>query len=114
MRECIGIGKIAQIHQPQVKPLLNAFLEGDLYTRDADSKVFIAKESDGKYALTDAITGMSAGDADTTGFSKIGTNNQLRKVLRGAIAQFDLADTSSAVRAAAVKEMLRLMDGYPG
>ena len=42
-------------------------------------------------ALTDPLTGAAAGQAPPDRLSRIGINNQLRKALRVALAQFDLS-----------------------
>jgi len=104
------VTSLAQIPMPQVRTLLAAFLDGRLQSRDADHHVFIAEEADGLLALTDAVTGAAAGRESAEGFSRIGTNNQLRKQLRGAIARFDLSSPDAAQRLAAVNEVLRAMD----
>jgi urea transport system permease protein len=44
------------------------------------------------------------------GWTRIGVNNQLRKTLRVALAQFDLSSPSMPVRLEAVREMLRAVD----
>jgi urea transport system permease protein len=104
------VKQLIKLQQPGTKPVLQAFLDGVLYSRTADSKVFIATETDGQLKLIDAITQEAAGNGDPAAFDKIGTNNGLRKILRSAIAQFDLANTDRAVRLAAVNEMLRSVD----
>ncbi|HTE42715.1 MAG TPA: hypothetical protein VK629_17980 [Steroidobacteraceae bacterium] len=104
------VKRVAELRAPGSKEFLQAFLEGNIYARIADKKVFIAAEQDNKLTLTDPITQQAAGTEDGTGFEKIGTNNGLRKSLRGAIAQFDLTDPEAAVRLAAVKDLLRMPD----
>ena len=101
------IEQFARLHEPNVVPLLTAMLEGRLQVRDADMKVFIVS-ADGT-ALTDVLSAAPAG-APGDGLSNIGVNNQLRKSLRGAIAQLQLADPDESVRLAAVTEMLRSVD----
>ena len=92
-------------------PRISARLHGrQLYARSEDKKVFIAAEQDSQLSLTDPVTQQPAGTADSAAFDKIGTNNSLRKALRGAIAQFDLASDDAAIRLAAVKEMQRSPD----
>jgi len=92
------------------KELLTAFLDGNLYYRSSDSKVFIVTEAGGQLQLKDAITMQDAGAAPAEGFEKIGANNQLRKTLRSAIALFDLNSPSVDTRMSAVNEMLRSLN----
>jgi urea transport system permease protein len=60
--------------------------------------------------LIDPLTGRSAGQASMDALARIGVNNQLRKALRIALAQFDLSSPQPAVRLNAVREMLRAVD----
>jgi urea transport system permease protein len=104
------IRQLSQTHDPRVKVLLNALLEGNLYARSSDSQVLIGVADGDNLALTDPLTGTAAGSASADGFTRIGVNNQLRKTLRVALAQFDLSSPSRAVRVEAVREMLRAVD----
>jgi urea transport system permease protein len=104
------ITSLARLPAERSRPLLAAFLEGRLYSRDADKSVFIATESDAGLTLTDPLTGAAAGTEAAEGFSKIGTNNPLRKQLRGVIAQFDFSSPDRTVRLAAVNEIMRSID----
>jgi len=90
--------------------VLAALLDGSLYVRGSDRHVFIAAESAAGLQLTDAVTLQGAGTAAAEGFEKIGTNNQLRKQLRGAVARSRLASGDANVRLAAVNELLRSLD----
>ena len=101
---------LAEQHQPGTKELLGALLEGNVYSRTSDGKVFIVGPATSGYALTDPLTGKGAGTGPEEGFEKVGINNSLRRVLRGALAQFDLSSPDKGVRLAAVKEMLRTFD----
>ena len=103
--------KIAQVRHAGSKPLLAALLDGRVFFRTADKHVFIVKAADDDpLALIEPVTQQSAGTAAQGDFTKVTTNNRLRKTVRGAIAGFDLADPSAAVRGAAVKELLRTLD----
>ncbi len=102
------VSQIAQQTDPQAATLLAAFLDGRLQVRDADKQILIVSV-DGK-TLTDAMSGAAAGAVADSGYTTIGVNNQLRKVLRGAIAQLQLADPHESVRLAAATEMLRNLD----
>ncbi|MES1195862.1 MAG: urea ABC transporter permease subunit UrtB [Steroidobacter sp.] len=94
-------------HQSATKDVLTALLDGNLYYRSSDAKVFIVTENGDQYQLRDAITLQDMGSAAADGFEKIGVNNQLRKTLRSAIAQFDLNSSVVETRMDAVKEILR-------
>jgi len=104
------IKQLTELHDPRVRAVLNALLEGNLYTRSSDSQVFIAEADGDNLKLTDPLTSAPAATASAEGFTRIGANNQLRKALRVALAQFDLSSPDALVRRAAVREMLRAVD----
>jgi urea transport system permease protein len=101
------IVQLTDLHDPRVRVLLSALLAGDLYARSSDNQVFITRADGDKLALTDPVTGGAAGSISADDLTKIGANNQLRKDLRVALAQFDLSSPDPGVRRAAVREMLR-------
>jgi urea transport system permease protein len=106
-----GVKKVLELRHPGSKPLLAAMLDGRAFVRTADQHVFIVTSADADpLDLIEPATQKSAGTGKAEGFSKITTNNRLRKTLRGALASFDLGDTDSTVRSAAVKELLRTLD----
>ena len=104
------VHKLVELQQPGTKAVLNAFLQGNLYTRSSDKKVFIVVEDGNKYTLQDAATLQAAGSESQDDFDKIIANNRLRKELSVGIAQFDLNDASTSARLGAVKEILRAPD----
>jgi urea transport system permease protein len=107
------IKQLADLHDPRVRPVLQALLKGNLSARTADNHVFIAavEEPDtGNVRLIDPMSGAAAGSAPAGDFTAIGVNNQLRKTLRVSLAQFDLASADPRVRLSAVTEMLRALD----
>ncbi len=104
------IGQLATVQDPRVRVILGAMLNGNLYARSGDGKLFIATGSAENPTLTDALTGAAAGSAAAAGFARIGINNQLRKALRVTLAQFDLSNADEGVRRNAVREMLRAVD----
>jgi len=104
------IKQLVQTHDPRVRGVLDAMLEGKLYSRTSDGRLFIAAENNDVLDITDPLTGKPAGSMQSGDAGKIGINNQLRKTLRVALAQFDLASTDVNVRLEAVREMLRAVD----
>jgi len=104
------IKQLAATHDPRVRVVLNALLEGNLYARSSDHQVFITRADGDNLALTDPLTAAPAGTASSDGLTRIGVNNQLRKTLRVALAQFDLSSPDAGVRREAVREMLRAVD----
>jgi urea transport system permease protein len=101
---------LALSHPKGSRELLQAMLDGHVAVRESDKKVFIVSDDPAGYALTDPLTGRSAGSGSADDFDAVGMNNHLRKALRAALAQFDLSSPEAAVRGAAVTEMLRSID----
>ena len=106
------IKQMVESHDPRVRAVLTALLDGHLYTRASDSRIFItqAEGGAGTVQITDPLTAERAGAVPSQSLSKIGVNNQLRKALRVALAQFDLSGPDQGVRLNAVREMLRAVD----
>jgi urea transport system permease protein len=104
------VAKLVEQRHASAKAVLAAFLDGKLYARVADNKAFITDGGEATLALTDPLSLKSAGTASPDAFSRITTNNGLRRALRSAIAGFALADPDAAVRLGAVREMMRSID----
>jgi urea transport system permease protein len=104
------IRQLTAMHDARVRPVLTALLEGNLYSRSADGRVFITQADGENLQLIDPLTGGAAGSATPEELSKITANNSLRKALRVGLAQFDLSSPSASVRLGAVREMLRAVD----
>ncbi len=105
-----AVDEIAMLRHPNTRAVLAALLDGSLYFRKEDKRVFVLEASGDTVALTDAVTLAPAGAASTRDFTKITTNNQLRKQLKGILAGFALTDPDADVRRAAVAEMMRSLD----
>jgi urea transport system permease protein len=99
---------------PNTATVLKAWLDDHLHVRDADGAVFITAETEagdpGSFGLTDPVTLAASGPEPSEGFTKVGSNNALRKLLRSALASFTLGSPDADVRLTAVKEMLRAPD----
>jgi urea transport system permease protein len=105
-----AVESLAAVEHPNTRAVLAALLDGSLYYRKEDKRVFIAEVGETSAVLTDPLTMKGAGTANATDLSKITTNNQLRKVLKSTLASFDLSNRDARVRLAAVNEMLRTID----
>jgi urea transport system permease protein len=104
------ITQLTGLHDARVRGVLTALLEGTLYERSSDDRVFMTQPDGDELKLIDPLTGGAAGKASPDDLSRITTNNSLRKDLRVALAQFDLTSANAGVRLAAVREMLRGID----
>ena len=97
-----GVIALGQIHHPNTRAVLAAMLGGNLYYRRDDKHVFVVEATDAALALIEPSTMKPEGAGDPADFSKITTNNQLRKVLKSTLAGFDLTNPDASVRLAAL------------
>jgi urea transport system permease protein len=105
-----AVSAVAETRHANARAVLDAMLQGNLYYRKEDRHVFIVLATDDALALTEPLSLSSAGAGASDDYSKITTNNRLRKALKGAIAGFDLSNGDVEVRLAAITEMLRSLD----
>jgi len=105
-----AVTALSELKHPNGRAVLAALLDGELYFRNSDNKVFITDGGEELLALTDPLTLAAAGSGKPDDYSRITTNNSLRKTLRSAVASFALSDPDAGVRLAAVREMLRSID----
>jgi urea transport system permease protein len=105
-----AVAALIELKHPNGRAVLSALLDGKLYFRNADQKVFITDGGETALALTEPMTLAAAGNGAPDDYSRITTNNSLRKTLRSAIASFALSDPDARVRLEAVREMLRSLD----
>jgi urea transport system permease protein len=89
---------------------LAALLEGELYYRNSD-RLLVSVGDDGKSPqVMDVSTGKSLGEVPGSGRTRIGVNNQLRKVARVALAGLQLASADVKIRQTAVQELMDSID----
>jgi urea transport system permease protein len=105
-----AVAALSELKHPNGRAVLAALLDGKLYVRNADPKVFITDGGETTLALTDPLTLKSAGSGAPDDYTRITTNNSLRKALRSAVAAFALSDPDADVRLGAVRDMLRSID----
>ena len=104
-------GRLSQSGHASVRAVLTALLEGRLYFRNSDQKVFIVKSAEGDpLHLVDPLLLKDAGSVPADGLTQIGTNNGLRSALRTTVARFGLSSPEAAVRLDAVRQMSRSLD----
>jgi urea transport system permease protein len=107
------IDQVAQTGHPSVRPVLTAFLEGRLYYRNQDEKIFLVKageEDSTTLDLIDPLTLKPAGSASSDSLTKIVTNNHLRRTLQTTLARYGLSSPDAAVRLDSVRDIERDLD----
>ena len=77
-----------------------AMLDGRLFYRNSDHLVVAADADSDPLTVTAVLDGSKLGAVPAEEYSRIGTNNQLRRALRGALASLDLSSKDSKVRLA--------------
>ena len=100
------IKQLVATGDPRTAALLHALLDGRLYA--ADGKVYLGEGEPPQFR--DALDAQATPGALASEPQKVGTNNQLRKALKGLLAQLDLGNPDPAARRQAVQEMLRSID----
>ncbi|PDT80199.1 urea ABC transporter permease subunit UrtB [Sinorhizobium sp. BJ1] len=101
------IAALAKTGDPRVVPILEALGEGNLYARKTDDRVFLTKESGSSLALTDPVTGESAGEAPKAALSKVKVNNSVRRAVRTALGSLTLLSPDRNARLKAVQSVLQ-------
>ncbi|HEY9081152.1 urea ABC transporter permease subunit UrtB [Magnetovibrio sp.] len=90
--------------------VLSAFLNGKLFYRKADERVFITEQSGSVYVLTDPATGKEAGEAQKSEAKKIPINNKLRGQLKGVLGALTLMSANVDKRLKAADEVFKAND----
>ncbi len=88
-------------------PVLEAFLEGNLYVVKADLKTVIAREEGTAFILIDPVTLDEIGQVDSDAIRKIRTNNRLRGIIRGAIGGLQLFSSDRGERIVAAEAVFK-------
>ena len=98
---------------PSTRAVLAALLDGRLCVDAADQHIRIVTSTDDALVSVDLVDPVSLHDAGSgrrDDLTPIGTNNRVRKLLKTAVARFDLSSPDAPVKLAAVQEMLRALD----
>ena len=104
----VAASAVAAADHPRAAVVLQALLDGDLFTERGSRRVVVATLRDeaagakGGYALRDAVTDAAIGEVGRRGARKITVNNQLRRFLRGLVAGLRLSDPDPGNRIAAI------------
>jgi urea transport system permease protein len=105
-----AIADLAATGDETVAPALRALEAGDLFVRESDGAVFVARRSGDGYALTDALSGEEAGEAGRREIEKIRVNNRLRRAIQAALGGLTLRAPDPGVRRAAAETLYQTRD----
>ena len=100
------VGRLANLGDPRVIPLLEALRDGRLYHRKADGRLVITEKAGKGYRLTDALTGELLGGAKRRAVKKVRVNNRVRGAIKAALSQLDLFSADPDRRLAAAQSAL--------
>jgi len=106
----LAIEQLAGVQDPRSIVILQALLDGALFSLKADGKLVIGAEVDTGYNISDAMTGSALGSVNREDTQKINLTNSLRTSLRTIIGQLELSAEDVEVRLRAVKEMGKAVD----
>jgi urea transport system permease protein len=89
----------------RAEAVLNALLEGELYTTRSDSRLVTAASVDAGFAIRDAVTEEDLGTVGRRDVDRITANNQLRGAVRALLATLKLQHENPKQRIAAILEV---------
>ncbi|MGV6859558.1 MAG: urea ABC transporter permease subunit UrtB [bacterium] len=101
-----AIDLMADSGDPTALRYLKPLLEAHLYYRKSDKHIVIAKRNGRDYQLIEPENGTLLEVVKKKEIKKITINNAMRRLLREKIASLSLSNPDSAVRRAAVEEMI--------
>ncbi|HIC71596.1 MAG TPA: urea ABC transporter permease subunit UrtB, partial [Alphaproteobacteria bacterium] len=93
-----AVEALAEVGEDQVELILEALLEGRLYTRKNDGKVLIVEKRDKIYLLFDPVELTEVGQASKKEITKLRVNNRLRRIIRSALGRLTLLSPDPAKR----------------
>ena len=107
------VERLSESGHPNIRTVLTAFLEAQLYFRNQDQNVFLIKSAERDSPTLDLIDPLSLKDVGTApvdDLTRIGTNNRLRRTIRTIVARFGLSSPDASVRLDAVRELVRSLN----
>jgi len=105
-----AIMRLADIKDAHNLAILQALLDGRLFTVKSDARLVIGTDNHQSFELVDAVSGESLGAVDHDAVTKINLTNKMRGTLRKIIGQLELSADDPAVRLAAVNAMAKEAD----
>ena len=105
-----GIEALAESGHPAAAPVLSAMVDGKLYYRKDDKRLFVVAKRGREFDLFDPVAGEQAGTAPSKSLKKVKVNNRLRRVIRKALAGLNLTHTDRDTRLEAAAGLLKSAD----
>ena len=105
-----AIKAIAEQNPPQTVAVFKAMLQGELYFAKETERLYRMTETEDQYRFSSLLDDEVITQDRKHGFSKVRINNNLRGLLRQALAGLQLGSKDAGVRLAAVTELLKAPD----
>ena len=105
-----GIEALAASAHPAAAPILSAMVDGRLYYRKDDKRLFVVAKRGREFDLFDPVAGEQAGTAPSKSLKKVKVNNRLRRAIRKALAGLNLTHADRAIRLEAAAGLLKSAD----
>jgi urea transport system permease protein len=100
-----AITQLSEIKHTRSLGILQALLDGRLFTLKSDARLVIGTDNHQGYDINDAVSGAPLGAIEHDAVSKINLTNKLRASLRTIIGQLELSADDPTIRLAAVRAM---------
>lgn len=104
-KKVIAIDKLFETKDERLVPIFEAMLEGKLYYTRSDKEVIITEKTEEGYQSYSALNNSDKGVLTKKQIKKIKVNNNLRRKLRGLIAELSLTNPDLDKRMDAVKNL---------
>ena len=105
-----GIEALAESGHRAAAPILSAMVDGKLYYRKDDKRLFVVAKRGREFDLFDPVAGEQAGTAPSKSLKKVRVNNRLRRVIRKALAGLNLTHADRDTRLEAAAGLLKSAD----
>ncbi|MGB0632910.1 MAG: urea ABC transporter permease subunit UrtB, partial [Alphaproteobacteria bacterium] len=102
-----AVNALAATGDPRAADILRAMVERDLYIRNSDKRIVIARKEGAQYVVIDPLTGENAGAAAKSDLKKLRSNNRLRRTIRTVLGVLTLASADPARRIAAAESIFK-------
>jgi len=105
-----GVEALAASGHPAAASMLSAMVDGKLYYRKEDGRLFVVAKRGREFDLFDPMSGEQAGSARSKALKKVKVNNRLRRAIRTALAGLNLTHPDRAKRLDAAAGLLKSAD----
>jgi len=105
-----AVERLAERGDALAKRLLGHMAEGELVMKKGESRLLIGILAGRDYQVSDALTGEALGTLSRREVDKVKVNNALRGKIASVLAAMDLKHPDSAVRLAAVEQLIERPD----